>query len=185
MHEPSFFAPTYSIIYGFPDGAQNDIFVNTNPVGYTSKPFPAEQRCGNASSRLVSSGGNGTQILRANDVLRSPNCQYQAWFAGDGAIAVGDNSEETHNMSDSLDRNSWWDINFYWQTGVNPGGNGWTSYITDQGDVIIKNSNGQLRWTSPMTNGKGIAPFRLDLTNDGQLVLFDSAGTNLWESSWK
>ncbi|PRP89596.1 hypothetical protein PROFUN_00860 [Planoprotostelium fungivorum] len=174
MHEPNLYAPTYSTLYGFPDGAQNDIFVNTNTVNYTPKPFPQEDKCGNSPSRIVSSGANGTQILRQNDYLVSPNCKYHLWFGGDGALYLGYPDHQK----------TLWDINFYWSTNNNPGGSGWVASITDDGDVIIQNSAGQRRWTSPMTNRVGKAPYRLELTNDGQIILFDACGIDLWESYW-
>jgi len=173
MHEPHLFAPSYSTLYGFPEGAQKDIFVDTNTVSYTPKAFPPERKCGNKPSRLISSG-NGTTVFRESDALISPNCKYSAWIQGDGAIVVGPADRST----------SVWDINFYWSTNNNPGGNGWVSTITSEGEIIIQNSNGQRRWTSPMTKGVGKGPFRLEITDAGQLVFFDACGTNLWESTW-
>ncbi|PRP84537.1 hypothetical protein PROFUN_05872 [Planoprotostelium fungivorum] len=172
MPEVMHFAPSYSTLYGFPEGAQKDIFVATNPVNYVSRPFPAEAKCNGKPSRLVSSG-NGTLVLKQNDILVSPNCKYNLWFGGDGALYLG-----------TPDRNSIWDTNFYFRTNGNPGGSGWTASITKAGDFIIQNSAGQNRFTSPMTSNVGVGPYRLELTNAGQLVLFDSLGHDLWESSW-
>jgi len=170
MHEPSWYAPSYSTLYGFPEGAQKDIFVDTNTVNYTPRPVPAAATCNGQTSRLVNTGGQTT--LTQNQFMVSPNCQYHAWITGDGKFTVGTSG-----------RQALWDTNVYNQA-PQIGGGGWVVSVNGDGTVILKNSGGQQKWVSPMTQNVGTGPFRLELTNDGQLVLFDSTLTNLWESFW-
>jgi len=169
MHEPHLYAPSYSTLYGFPEGAQKDIFVDTNTVNYTPKPFPPAQRCGDRPSRLVSEK-NQTSFSQ-NEFMVSPNCNYHAWLSGDGKIVVG-----TADRQQQL-----WDTGIYGMPNIQ--GN-FVARVLSDGTIRVTNQNGEDKWVSPMTKGVGTGPFRLELTNDGQLVFFDSTGTNLWESFW-
>ena len=46
-------SPNYSILYGFHEGAHNDIFINSDPHCHIAVEIPAEQKYNNNSSRIV------------------------------------------------------------------------------------------------------------------------------------
>jgi len=114
-------APIYSAEYGYPDGAQHQIFTDDfkcvpNTIGDT----------------LISSKTN--QITSSPPaVVATPGCAAQLIVQGDGNVVFSDTS------------------------------------------------NGKVYW-STNTAGKGVAPFRFTVQNDGNVVLYDSKSTSLWTS---
>jgi len=113
-------APTYNTYYGFPDGAQHQIFVDN----------------------LAAPAGSVGDILYSGDSLSS-------------------------SPSSTL---------------VSPSYN--TKLTVQQdGDVVLADVNtGKIYWNTN-TAGKGVAPFRLTLESDGNLVLSDSKSSTLWSSN--
>ena len=77
-------SPHYSIIYGFREGAQNDIFVNTNPRRHVVKEILPEQTCNGEKSR-VAEGATWTN-------LTSPDCGCRAVRNADGGVHIFDPS---------------------------------------------------------------------------------------------
>ena len=82
MPEVNLQSPNYSILYGFREGAQNDIFVNSNPRRHVAKKIPAEQKCNGKSSRIVEPAGWKD--------LTSPNCRCTAKRQSNGNIKIFD-----------------------------------------------------------------------------------------------
>jgi len=175
MAEDYTFAPTYSILYGFAEGAQKDIFVNTNPVNDSPKPFSQEQKCTSAvntkkaGSRLTSQTSTSSISSATGDILMSPNCQWRAWIQGDGNLIVGSTVQDGEVL---------------WTCSCNNKANGtsFTFALEPTGLLSVKSNTGKQTWASKMTAGVGKAPYILELTNDGVLVLFDSTGADIWES---
>jgi hypothetical protein len=115
-------APIYSAEWGYPDGAQHQIFTDTldciQNVGDTL--------ISNTKVNSISSD-DGTQ-------LASPSCGTQLTVLDDGNVV---------------------------HSAVN---------------------NGKTYWSSATAGLGGVAPFRLTMQNDGNLVLTDSQSTSLWSS---
>jgi hypothetical protein len=94
MAEPNYQSPHYSIMYGFREGAQHDIFENTNPRRHITSSVVKEEppRCDdNTSSRLSDSDAE-----KASWVLKSSNCMCTAELdAGVLKISLSNNDTET------------------------------------------------------------------------------------------
>lgn len=93
-------SPNYSIIYGFREGAQNDIFVNSNPRRHVAKETPPERKCNGKTSRIVEPSGWTD--------LTSPNCLCTAKLQSNGKIRIFDGSApistvDINGYSDPLD----------------------------------------------------------------------------------
>jgi hypothetical protein len=95
MAEPNYQSPHYSIMYGFREGAQHDIFENTNPRRHLNVSSAKEEprRCDNeVSSRLSDSAAEKTSWL-----LKSSNCRCTAELeSGVLTIAVANNERPTN-----------------------------------------------------------------------------------------
>jgi len=113
-------APIYSHEYGYPDGAQHQIFIDD---------FKCIENIGDT---LKSDGKNSISSSPATQIV-TPACAAKLAISGDGNAVLSDVS------------------------------------------------NGKVYWSSD-TAGKGVAPFRLVMQNDGNLVLSDSRSTSLWSS---
>ena len=72
MPEAKMQSPHYSIRYGFREGAQHDIFVDTNPRRYERKSLPSERQCGNGKSSRIFRDHYGDWEMT------SPNCECTA-----------------------------------------------------------------------------------------------------------
>ena len=94
MAEPNYQSPHYSIMYGFREGAQHDIFENTNPRRHITSSVVKEEppRCDdNTSSRLSDSDAE-----KASWVLKSSNCMCTAELdAGVLKISLSNNDTES------------------------------------------------------------------------------------------
>ena len=60
----------YILLIGFREGAQNDIFINTNPRRHVAVPLPIEPKCSEKKSRITEPAGWTD--------LTSPNCRCTA-----------------------------------------------------------------------------------------------------------
>jgi hypothetical protein len=96
MPEVTSQSPNYSILYGFREGAQNDIFVNSNPRRHVDLEIPAEQKCNDKTSRIV-------EPASWTD-LTSPTCRCAAKLQGNGKIRIFDG--ETPVSTVHIDGNS-------------------------------------------------------------------------------
>ena len=83
MPENTIQSPHFSIRYGFREGAQHDIFKNTNPRRHVTKTVPQERRCNGKRSRLLDNKSGS-----AFD-LTSPNCRCEA-FVKNGEVRIED-----------------------------------------------------------------------------------------------
>jgi len=172
MPEAGHFAPTYSILYGFAEGAQHDIFTNTNPNNYTVRAPPAEKRCTDTKYNPKNLGSriSGSQSLKdGGDGIVSPNCQFSVWVEqGSGSIMFKDNFKNDVYLFIGTTRNQ----------------QPYTLKVLANGALVNTNSTGQVVWEAPMSRNSGKGPFRIDLNNLGQLVLSDGSGHNRWESNF-
>ena len=88
MPENIFQSPHYSIRYGFREGAQKDIFINTNPRRHVAVQVPVERKCNSSTkSRIVQPAG---WPMLTN--LTSPTCRCTAARLSNGEIRIYDNT---------------------------------------------------------------------------------------------
>ncbi|PRP88488.1 hypothetical protein PROFUN_03205 [Planoprotostelium fungivorum] len=170
-HQP----PYYSILYGWSEGAQHDIFVNTNPNTFQQVPLPAEQRCVNATlnphnlgSRVVSN--NASTYINESNIggIISPNCLWKFYAEkGSGVIQMVStfNSSQLYRISTSV---------------KSP----YQLQVSSLGGICLNGAN-STSWCVQNIEGYGQGPFHLDITDDGMLTLTDSMGMHRWESTFK
>ena len=94
MAEPNYQSPHYSIMYGFREGAQHDIFENTNPRRHIASSVVKEEppRCDDiTSSRLSDSDARKTSW-----VLKSSNCMCTAVLDG-GVLKISLSNNDTES----------------------------------------------------------------------------------------
>jgi len=119
-------APTYSDAYGFPDGAQNQIFV---------------------------------------DGLQGPQGTLGDTLVSNKDLNVISSSPRTGLSSPSFDT---------------------SLIVTEDGNVVFSViRTGKVIWSSNTAGVNGVAPYRLTMQNDGQLVLQDSTNAVFWSSNTK
>ena len=80
MPEVTLQSPNYSILYGFREGAQNDIFVNSNPRRHVAVEIPTVERCNGKASQIV-------EPASWTD-LTSPTCRCTAKLQANGKIKI-------------------------------------------------------------------------------------------------
>jgi hypothetical protein len=156
MPEDTSQPPHYSIRYGFRDGAQNDIFVNTNPRRNVTAQLSAEHNCNvrspwwhvwrpnNMKSRIVEPDGWTD--------LTSPNCQCRAVKDRNGWIKIYDGTTQIST--------------------VNIGG---MSGPADLVNNVTFKANTQY---FPLA----VKPYRMDLSDKCYLYVTDGMGVVVWES---
>ncbi|KAL3780846.1 hypothetical protein ACHAW5_000840 [Stephanodiscus triporus] len=94
MPENTLQSPHYSIRYGFREGAQHDIFVNTNPRRHVAVQVPVAQNCSSSkTSRIVQPHG----LISRN--LTSPNCQCTAMRMSNGELRIYDNTTHVSTVN--------------------------------------------------------------------------------------
>ncbi|PRP74785.1 hypothetical protein PROFUN_06646 [Planoprotostelium fungivorum] len=174
MPEDGHRAPTYSILYGWKEGAQKDIFVNTNPNNYTARAAPTEKKCTNSTvnpkayGSRISSDKPATFLVDGGDAIISPNCRYVAYLQRDTGNLI------VKNLTDQQ---------VLWYGGVKQRGpRPLTLKLLADGQVNTYDSNGTVQWSTPMTQGLGKGPYHLDIINGGQLVLTDATQQHRWEN---
>jgi len=151
-------APTYSSAYGFPDGAQNQIFVN----GYQDiKGSVGDTLFSNKVSAIKSSSNAGP-----NTILVSPSYQTSLTVTEDGNVVMA--NMETGRV--------------LWST--NTAGQGVAPYsftLQENGNLELIDGNNQVLWQTNTANAAGgYAPYRLKLRDVEQLLLVDSNSSPLW-----
>lgn len=100
--------------------------------------------------------------LPANQLLYSPNRQYQAMLQSDGNFAVWNSRGQV-----------------VWMTGDHAGGGGYV-VVQDDGNIGVWGNRGA--WAS-RTGGTG-AGHRLVMQDDGNLVLYSAANAAIWSSKF-
>jgi len=174
MPETPHVPPTYSVRYGWSDGAQHDIFVNTNPNSKTAVPVPTELKCTNATinpnglgSRITSNGpGIPSNNRTFSSGIFSPNCLHKLYVDGDTITLV--------NRSGN--------VVTYVQSKMLPSAGPYTLKISNTGVIQLINSTGIAVTTVDGVMGYGTAPFRLDINDDGLLSITDALGIHRWEN---
>jgi hypothetical protein len=146
-------APIYSDEYGFPDGAQHQIFTDSfNCIA------------NNIGDTLISTK-TATISSSPASVLTSPGCATKLTVQGDGNVVFADvNSGKV-----------------YWATNT-AGVNGVAPYhLTAQndGNLVLYDSKSTSFWTSK-TAGQGCAPYSLKIRDVMKLTLVDCNGEPIW-----
>ncbi|PRP86646.1 hypothetical protein PROFUN_05125 [Planoprotostelium fungivorum] len=170
MPELSHFAPTYSILFGFKNGAQRDIFTTTNPVPSTNKAIPDEVICSDATLNPKKFGyrlsSNGKSSFDPSEQLVSPSGAFRAVLLGGGNLVI-------YNQSISGP---------IWGCQCSRAGSGFKAEITNDGIFRVVNGSGIAIFQSRMSQNFGTAPYRLELTDNGVFVMYDAKGLDIWES---
>jgi len=147
-------APVFEDYYGFPDGAQHQIFVD-------GKQPPA----GTVGDTLFSVNGTNS-ITSPSDILASPSWHTKFQIQGDGNIVLSDISSGKT----------------YWASNTN--GKGTAPYkltLGQDGNLVATDSKGSTIWSSNTANLKNsFAPYRLKVRDVNELVLVDSNSQPLW-----
>jgi len=145
-------APTYNTYYGFPDGAQNQIFA----------PSPASTAPAGSIGDIIHSG----DVLASNEksFMLSPHFHTKLSVEESGNVVLSDvNNGKVH-----------------WST--NTAGKGVAPYylaMGKDGNLALSDSQGAVLWASNTAN-KGTAPYRLKLKDIVSLKVVDSNGYHLW-----
>jgi len=144
-------APTYNTDYGFPDGAQHQIFTNS--------PAPP---AGSQGDTLYSWSAQGPSTLTSTSSIVSPTYETQLVVQGDGNVVLSANGK------------SIWSTNTAGK-GVAP----YKLTMQSGGDLVLVDANSQTLWTSN-TAGLGYGPYRLKVRDITQLLVVDRDSTPLW-----
>jgi len=143
-------APTYNTYYGFPDGAQHQIFVNS--------PKALEGSAGDtlfSGDSLSSSGG---------EVLVSPSQYTKLAVQSDGNVVLSDLKTGKVN----------WSSNTAGQ-GVGP----YRLTLGYDGDLVLSDSKLTTLWSTQTAN-KGFAPYRLKVRDIVSLQVVDRDSSPRW-----
>jgi hypothetical protein len=152
-------APIYSAEYGYPDGAQHQIFVDD---------FKCIQ--GSIGDTLFSTSNHSQPSTISSSpasVLATPSCMTRLTVQGDGNVVFAD--VNTGKV--------------YWAT--NTAGKGTGPYrftIQNDGNLVLYDSKSTALWTSG-TAGKGCAPYHLKVRDVNQLTVVDCNSEPLWSIS--
>jgi len=153
MENPGHCAPMYTSYYGFPDGAQNQIFVDNlrppaNSIGDT----------------LLS----GTTLTSSpSTTLASPGFYTQLIVQNDGNVVVSDvNGGKVHWSTNTAGK------------GVAP----YSLTLGNDGNLALTDSKSTVLW-STNTSNKGFAPYRLKLRDVLTLEIVDSNGSSMWSAT--
>jgi len=149
-------APTYTDAYGFPDGAQNQIFTNAPVV-------PS-----NVGDTLVS---NGLNSISSNpySILVSPSLT-----TGSRLVIQADGNLVLYDMVSGAVR---WSSNTAGVSGTAP----YKLTLQASGELGIYDANNKQFWSTNTAN-KGVAPYKLKVRDQHSLKIVDSNGTPLWSN---
>jgi len=149
-------APIYSHEYGFPDGAQHQIFIDNFKC---SVPNIGDTLFSNSNSSSISSS--------PATLLATPACATKLGVQSDGNVVLSDvNSGKVH-----------------WST--NTAGKGKAPYhftLQNDGNLVLSDASSSSLWTSG-TAGVGCAPYRFKVRDVVKLTVVDCNGEPLWSSS--
>jgi len=148
-------APIYSQEYGYPDGAQHQIFIDD---------FKCIQNVGDT---LVSNSNSKPNSISSSPAtqLATPACATKLAVQSDGNVVLADVSNGK----------------VYWST--NTVGKGVAPYkftVQNSGNLVLSDSHSSSLWTSG-TSG-GCAPYSLKVRDVAKLTLVDCNGDQLWSS---
>lgn len=148
-------APTYNTYYGFPDGAQHQIF--------TSSPSPPGGSHGDTLYSYASP--QGPSSLTSTSSIVSPSLQSQLVVQGDGnlVLSVIGNGNKTLWASNTNGK------------GVAP----YTLTMQNDGNLVLADSKGENIWSSGTSN-LGYGPYKLKIRDVNQLLVVDRDSTPLW-----
>jgi len=147
-------APIYSFEYGYPDGAQHQIFIDD---------FKCIQNVGDT----LKSDSNTNSITSAPATqLATPSCTTKLAVQNDGAVVLSDVSNGR----------------VYWST--NTAGKGTAPYkltVQNDGNLVLHDSQSASLWTSG-TAGVGCGPYSLKARDLAKLTLVDCNGEPIWSA---
>jgi len=148
-------APIYSSEYGYPDGAQHQIFVDN---------FKCIQNVGDT---LTSSSSTRPSKISSSPAtqLATPSCTTKLAVQNNGDVVLSDVSSGK----------------VYWNT--NTAGKGSAPYsftVENNGNLVLSDSQSTL-WSSNTAN-VGCAPYSLKVRDAMKLTLVDCNGDHLWSS---
>jgi len=151
-------APIYSAEYGFPDGAQHQIFTDD---------FKCIQ---NSGDTLVSSGSKPSTLTSSPaTVLASPNCASKLSLTADGNVQFAD-----VNSGKVL-----WNSNTASKGGVAP----FRLTVQNDGNLVLYDSKSTSLWTSNTAGAaNACAPYSLKVRDSAKLTLVDCNGEPLWST---
>jgi hypothetical protein len=141
--------PSYSILYGFREGAQHDIFVNSNPRRHVTERSPAEKMCNGKRSRTVEPAGWTD--------LTSPNCSCTAKRQSNGDVQIFDgnipiSTIDIGGASGALDlvkNNDFKAGGRYFPLGEGP----YTMELNNKCYLFVSDANGVVVWESMFDSG--------------------------------
>jgi len=147
-------APTYSNEYGFPDGAQHQIFLSMPTV---------ENSIGDTLS------SNGVNTISANQYIVSPSRTSGSRLAieDDGNLVLYDVSKGSVHWSSNSNAN-----------GVAP----YTLTMQNDGDLVIVDSQNTKFWSSNTAN-IGCAPYKLKVRDVRSLKIVDCNEEPIWSAT--
>jgi len=150
-------APTYNYAYGFADGAQNGIFVDT----------PAPPGPPSYGDTLYSDNFPYPSFVADTSAINSPSFQTQLIIQGDGNVVL---VQFTGNNTNKV----------LWSTNTSGKGTGpYRLTMQKTGNLALTDMNNMILWSS-YTTGMGVAPYRLKIRDVGQLVIVDRDSTPIW-----
>jgi len=149
-------APIYSHEYGYPDGAQHQIFIDD---------FPCMQNVGDT---LISNSTTKRNSITSSPAtqLASPACATKLTVQNDGNVVLAD-------MNNGK---------VYWST--NTAGKGTAPYrltVQNEGNLVLTDSLSSSIWTT-QTSGVGCAPYSLKVRDVTKLTLVDCNGEPIWSA---
>jgi hypothetical protein len=153
MLNPGHYAPTYAPEYGFPNGAQNQIFTDK-----------FECLSGHIGDTLISTS-NVTTIHSSSSILASPGCNSYLSVEEDGNVVLKDvKTGKSH-----------------WSSGTS-GVNGVAPYhltMEKDGNLVLYDSLSSVFWSSE-TSKVGCSPHHLKVRDVLSLRIVDCNGEPIW-----
>jgi len=146
-------APIYSYQYGFPDGAQHQIFVDD---------FKCIQNNGDT---LIS---NTTHTITSNQQLASPSCTTKLFVQNDGNVVLSDvNSGKVY-----------WSTNT-----AGKGAAPYSLTMQNDGNLVLSDSRSSSIWSSGSAGKGACSPYRLRLRDmETRLTLVDCNAEQVWSA---
>jgi len=150
-------APIYSHEYGYPDGAQHQIFTDT---------LLCTPNIGDTLISRSNTSQPGSLTSSPATVLASPSCATKLTVQADGNVVLADVNTGKQ----------------YWSTntaskGVAP----FRLTAQDDGNLVLIDSKSSLLWSSGTTGvANACAPYQLKIRDVAKLTLVDCNGEPLW-----